>query len=166
MLALLAAILADAVDLKCMARSQVTVFSPNFLFQMAHFLGEKLHRTAALGANHVVMAAPVVLVLIAGDAVMECDFAGQSALGQQFQRSVDSGVSNAFVFFLNQPMEFIGRKMIARLQKCPQDRVALRCLLQAHALQMPMQNILSLSHHLARNRGLIIDAILQHGGLN
>jgi hypothetical protein len=53
----------------------------DFLLQLLHLAGKKLHRTAALGADHVVMAAPVVLMLIPGDPIVESDLAGQSTLG-------------------------------------------------------------------------------------
>src|SRR5579871_6673293 len=80
-LVLLAAILADPINLKCVPGGQVMVFTADFLLELPDFLREKLHRTAALGANHVVMAAAIVLVLVTGDAVMERDLARQATLG-------------------------------------------------------------------------------------
>jgi hypothetical protein len=114
----------------------VVVPAADFLLQLVHFARKKFHRTAALGADHVVMAAPVVLVLVAGDAVVEGDFAGQSALGQQFERAVDRGVADAGVFFLHQAVQFVGGEMVAGFQKGAQNGVALRGLLQADALEM------------------------------
>src|SRR5580704_6126204 len=83
--ALLAAIFADAINLKGVAGRRVVVSAPDFLLQLIHFVGKEFHRTAAFGANHVVMAAAVVLMLVAGDAIVEGDFAGESALGQQLE---------------------------------------------------------------------------------
>ena len=82
------------------------------------------------------MAAAVVLVLVASDAIVESDFAGQATLRQQFQRAVDGGVADAGVFFLYQAMEFVGREVVAGFKKGAQNSIALRGLLQADAFQM------------------------------
>jgi hypothetical protein len=155
---------ADSVDLEGVPGGEIAVLKPDLTLELADFLGEKFNRVAALGAHHVVMAAPVVLVLVTGDAVVEGHFAGQATLGQQFQRAVDGGVANAGVFFLNQAMEFVGRKVIAGIEKGPQDGIALRRLLQSDPLKVAMKDFLRFAHHLAREGGLIIDASLQHGG--
>ena len=138
------------------------MFAANFLLQLLYFAGEEFHRTTALGTDHVMMAAPVVLVLIARDAVMELDLAGQSAFGEKFQRAVNGGIPNAGVLLLNQAMKFVGGEMVAGLKKRAQDGVALRCLLQANAFEMAVENLLRFAHHLARDRRLVIDALLQH----
>ena len=75
------------------------------------------------------MAATVVLVLVARDAVVKGNFAGQSALGQQLERAVDRGVADAGVFFLNQAVQFVSGEMVAGFQKCAQDGIALLRLL-------------------------------------
>ncbi len=75
--AFLAAVFTDAINLKCVTGCRVVVPAADFLLQLIHFMGKEFHRTAAFGANHVVMAAAVVLMLVAGDAVVEGDFAGQ-----------------------------------------------------------------------------------------
>ena len=49
-------------------------------------------------------------------------------------------------------------------RKVRKNRVALRSLLQAHAFQVTMEDVLGLSDHLAGNRRLIVNAFLQHGG--
>jgi len=110
------------------------------------------------------MAAAVVLMFIAGNAIMKGDLTCQSAFGQEFQGAVDGGVTDAGVFLLDEAVKFIGGKMIARLEKGAQDRVALGRLLQADALQVAMENILGLAHHLARDRRLIVDTLLKHAG--
>src|SRR5579884_276847 len=68
---LLPAVLAYAVDLKSMPRGLVVVFPPNLLLKLVHFWREEFHRTAALGADHMVMAPPIVLVLIPRNAIVE-----------------------------------------------------------------------------------------------
>ena len=83
----------------------------------------------------MVMAAAVVLVLVARDAVMKGDFAGQSALGQKLERAIDGRVADAGVLFLHQAVQFVGGKMVAGFEECPEDGIALRRLLQADALR-------------------------------
>ncbi len=163
---LLAAVFADSIDLKGVPSREVAVFAADFLFELANFLRKKFDGAATIGADHVVMTPPIVLVLVAGDAVMEGDFTGQAALGQQFQRAVYGGVADASIFFLYQAMELVGGKMVAGFEKGVQDGIALRRLFQAHGLQMAVQDLLGLANHLAGDGGLIIDALLQHGGWN
>jgi hypothetical protein len=158
-----AAFLAGAVDLKGVAGGEIAVFVADFLLQPVDLLGKEFDGTAALGANHVVMAAAVVLVLVARDTVVESDFAGQAAFRQQFQRPVDGGIADACVLLLDQAVKFVGGKMIPSFEKSAKDGVTLSSLLQTDALEMAMKNILRLADHLARERGLVIDALLQHG---
>jgi hypothetical protein len=105
---LLAAIFADTIDLERVAGGQVAILAADLLFELANFLGKKFHRAAAAGADHVVMAAAVVLVLVTSNAVVEGNLAGQSAFRQQLQRAVNRGVSDAGIFFLYQAVKFVG----------------------------------------------------------
>ena len=89
----------------------------DFLLQLIYFPRKKFHGTAALGADHVVMAAAVVLVLVAGNAVVEGDFTGQPALGQEFEGTINRGVTDASVFFLHQTVQFIGGEMVTGFQE-------------------------------------------------
>src|SRR5258708_40177344 len=100
-----------------MACRSVVVSATYFLLQLIHFARKEFHRTAAFGANHVVMAAAVVLVLVTGDAIVEGDFAGQSAFGQKLQSAIDSSVTNARIFLLHQAVQFVGREVVASFQK-------------------------------------------------
>ena len=146
-----------------MARASEVISAADFLLQYADLGREELNGTAAIGANHVVMATPVVLMLVTGDAVMEGDFAGQAALGKQFQGAVYGGVSDTGVFLLHQAMEFVRGKVITRLQEGPQDGIALGGLFEADTLEMAMEDILRLADHLAGECGLVVDALLKHG---
>jgi len=110
------------------------------------------------------MAAAVVLMFVTGDAVVEGDLAGQSALGQQLESAVDGGVADAGIFFLNEAVKFVGREMVARFEKRAQDGVALRRLFEADALEVLVENLLGLAHHLTRDGGLVVDSLLQHEG--
>src|SRR5437879_12813614 len=106
-----------------MARGQVVILAANVLLQAFDFVREELDRAAAIGTKHVMVAAPVVLVLIAGNAVVKCDLAGRATFGEQLERAVDSGVAGLGVFCLNQPVQCVGRTMIASLDKCADGSV-------------------------------------------
>ncbi len=146
-----------------MAGGEVVVFASDFLLELADFLREKFHGTAAAGAHHVMVAAAVVLMLIAGNAVVKGYFRGEPTLSQKLERSVDGGVADAGIFFLDQAVQLIGGEVVACLEKRAEDRIALGGLLQANFLQVTVEDVLSLAHHLARESGLIVDALLQHG---
>ncbi len=137
---LLAAGLANAINLERVAGGDVVVFASDLVFDFSDFLRKKFHRSAALGAHHVVMAAAVVLVFVARDAVVKGNFTGQAATRQKLQRPVDSGEADARVGFLHQPMQLVGRKMFAGFEKGPQNGVALFGLLQADATKMLQEN--------------------------
>ena len=158
----LAAIFANSIDLESVAGGGVAVSTAYFLLQLIHFVGEKFHGTAALGADHMMMAAPIVLMLVAGDAVVERDLAGESAFGKQFESAIDGGVANAGILLLHQSMQFVSGKVVAGFEEGTKDRVALRSLLQTNLFEVTMQNRLSLAHHFAGDGRLIIDALLQH----
>src|ERR1700730_12623838 len=145
---LLAAVFANPVNLKRVASREIAIFAADVLLQVIHLLREKLDRAAALGADHVVMAATVILMLVAGNAVVESDLAGESAFGQQLQSAVDRGISDALIFLLHQAMKLVGREMIAGLEKGPKDGVTLCGLLQSHSLEVAVQNFLGFADHL------------------
>jgi len=161
---LLSAFFANAVDLESMAGGYVMVFATDLLFDFSDFLGEKFDRGAALGTDHVVMTAAVVLVLITSNAVVKGDFAGQATTSQELQGAVDGGKTDARIGFLHQAVQFVGRKMLAGFEEGPQNRVALFGLFQADAFEMLQENSFSFADALARNGGLIVDSFLQHVG--
>ena len=163
---LFAAVFANPINLKSVPGGEVVIFAADFLLELADLLGKEFDRTATVGADHVVMAATVVLVLVAGDAVVEGNFAGQAAFGEQLESAVDGGVADAGVFFLDKAMKLIGGKMVAGFEKRAQNGVALGGLLQANAFEMAVQDVLGFADHLAGDGGLIIDAFLQHGEWN
>src|SRR5579864_7700772 len=104
----LAALFADPVNLKGVARGQVVVSASDFLLQVANLGGKEFHRAATLGAHHVVMAAAIILMFVARNAVVKSHFAGQATFGKQLKRAVHGGVSDAGVFPLYQAMQFVG----------------------------------------------------------
>jgi hypothetical protein len=137
-------------------RGQVFVLAAYLLLNAFDFGGKKLHRAAALGADHVMMIAPLVLVFVTRDAVVERHLAGQPTLGQQLQSAIHGGEPDALILFLDQAGQFVGGKMVARIEKSAQDGVALFRALQADALQMGMEHFFHIAHHLARDRQLIV----------
>jgi len=109
------------------------VLAANLLLDLSDLGREEFDRRAALGADHVVMAAAIVLMLVAGDAVVEGDFAGEAATGEEFEGAVDGGESDARIFFFDQAVQFVGGEMLARFDERAQDGIALSSLLQADA---------------------------------
>jgi len=160
----IAAVFANPVDLKSVAGGDVVVLVSDLLLGLSHFFREKLDRSAALSADHMVMAAAIVLMFVTRDAVVKSDFAGQAATGQELQRSIDSGNADAWVGFFHQPVQFVDRKMFTRFEECPQDCAALFGLLQADAFEMPKENSFRFADVLARDGRLIVNSLLQHVG--
>jgi hypothetical protein len=161
---LLSAFFANTINLECVAGGYVMMLASDLLLDFSDFLREKFDRSSALGAHHVVMTAAVVLVLITGDAVVEGDFAGESATGEEFQRAVDSGETDARIGFLDQTVQFVGGEMFAGFEESSQNRVALLGLFQADAFEMLPKNSLGFADALRRDGRLIVDSFLQHGG--
>src|SRR5258708_31881876 len=102
-----AAIFANPVNLKGMTSSGVVMSAAYFLLQLIHFVREKLHRTATFRANHVVMAAAVLLVLVTGNAIVENDFAGLSSLCPPLGGAINGGVTQFCVFFFLQAVQIL-----------------------------------------------------------
>jgi hypothetical protein len=157
-----ATVFADPVNLESVAGSNVAVFLSNFLFQAIHLGREEFDRTAAFGANHVMVTATIVLMLVAGDAIVKRDFTGQTALSQQLQRSVYGRKAYLWILFLHQPVQFVSREMLTSFQESAQNSIALRRMFQSYAFEMPVQDAFGLTNHLARDGGLIVNAFLHH----
>jgi len=158
----IAAFFANAVNLKGVACRNVMMLAADFLFDLSDFLGEKLDRRTAFGADHVVMIAAVVLMLVAGDAVVEGDLAGQSASGEKFQSSVDGGETDARIGLLDQAMQFVDGEVFAGFEERSENGVALSSLFEADATKMLQKNSFCFAHIFARDRRLIVDTLLQH----
>src|ERR1019366_4148756 len=145
----LLAALAYAVNLESVARRQVLVLAANFLLNAFDVARKELHRAAAFGADHVVVIAAIVLVLVTSHAVIEGYFAGQPAFGQQLQGAIDGGKSDALVMLLDQAIQLVGGEMVAGVEKGAQNGVALPGELKAHPFQVSVENRFGLAHHLA-----------------
>jgi hypothetical protein len=140
------------------------VLASDLLLDFSDFLGEKFDRCAALGADHMVMTAAIVLVLITRNAVVESDFAGQPATGEEFQRAVDGGEADAGIGFLDQAVQFVGGEMFAGFEESSQNGVALFGLFQADAFEMLAKNSFRFADAFRRDSRLIVDSFLQHDG--
>ena len=147
-----------------MAGGHVAVLTANFLFDFSDSFRKEFNRGAALGANHMVMASAVVLVLIPGDAVVKSNLTGKAAASQKFQSPVDGSDTDPRIGFLHQSVQFIDRKMLPSLKESAQNGASLPSLLQSDTAQMLKKNPLSLAHVLLRNGRLIVDSLLQHSG--
>src|SRR4051794_33919708 len=108
------------------------------------------------------MSAAVVLMLVAGDAVVERHFAGESAFGEELERAIDGGETDLGIFLLDQAVELFGGEMIAGLEKSFEDGVALLGMLEADLFQVLMKDVGRLAEHLPREGRLIIDTFGQH----
>src|SRR5262245_64173937 len=104
---LFSAILADAVDLKVVARGIETIFTANVFFNLGHFGREEFDRSAAFGADHMMMAAAVELMLIARHAVRKGNSAGQAAFGQKLERAIDGGKADLGVLLPHQAEKLV-----------------------------------------------------------
>src|SRR6516162_2023424 len=98
---------ANSVDLKGVSGGQVSVFTANL----------------ALDANHVMVVAAVVLVLVAGDAVIESNFACQAAVGEKLERAVDGSEADTLVFFAHETKKLVRREVFAGVEESSQDGV-------------------------------------------
>ncbi len=136
------------------------VLVTDLLLDFSHFRREEFDGGSALGANHMVMIAAIVLVLIASDTVVKGNLAGQATAGEKLKRPVNRGETDAVVFLLDEAVQFVGREMLTRFQERAQDGIALLGLLQANAAQMPEEDFLSFADVLPRDTRLIVDAFL------
>jgi len=162
MLIALAAVLANAVDLEIVARGVKAVLAPDFFLDLGHLRREKLDGGAAIGAHHVMVAAPVKLVLISRHAVGKGHSARQSALGEKLECAIDSCKPDLGVLLAHQPEKLVGREVVPRLQKGAQDGIALVGVFEPHALQVAVEDVLGIAHGFARRRGMVVNPSLQH----
>ena len=108
------------------------------------------------------VASTIVLVFEARDSVMEGNFAGQPALGEQFQGPINGGEPDLRIPFSYKLIELIGREVFPRFQECEQNGVALLGVLEPDFFQVTMEYLLRVAQRLARNRGVIVNSLLQH----
>jgi hypothetical protein len=138
------------------------VLAADLLLQPANLGREELDGAAASGANHVVVAAAVVLVLEAGDTVMKGNLARQAAGSQQLEGTINRRDADVGVLLLYQTVQFVRGKVVPGLKKSAQDGVPLVRQLKAHSLKMAVKDIFGFSHRLTRDDGMVVDALCEH----
>ncbi len=147
-----------------MAGGIEVVFAPDFFFQLADLRREELDGDSAIRADHVMVAAAVELVFVAGHAVVKSNLAGQAALSQKLERTINRSKPDLGVLLSDQAEKLVGGKMIAGFQEGAQDGIALLGVLQAYALQVLEEDVLRFTHGFARRRSMIVNPSLQHVG--
>jgi len=157
-----AAILAKAVDLECVPCGLVVVLAADLLLKPIDLRREELDRASAAGTDHVVVAAAIVLMLVARNAVMEGDFTRESTLGQELEGAIYGGKSDARIALTDQLVKLLGGEMLVGLKEREEDGVALLRLLQPDPLQVLMKTVLGFAERLPRNRQLIVNTLLEH----
>jgi hypothetical protein len=96
----------------------------------------KLNNLAALRTNHMIVMLMLVIVFVVRAAVTKADFAGQSGLAQQFESAIDGRLSNSGIFFLDQSIEILTRKVIFSAQEDVENELSLRRSLQTFGLNV------------------------------
>lgn len=160
--AVFSAVFAKAVDLESVPGSFVMVLAPNLLLQAVHFRGKELDRAPTFGADHVMVAAAVVLVLVAGNSVMKRYFAGQSTLCQKLEGAIDGSKSDAWIALAYQLVKLFGGKMFVSFEERQQDGIALFGLLQTYPFQVRMEAVLGVAKRFPRDRNVIVNTLLEH----
>ncbi len=105
---------------------------------------------AALRTDHMIVMLVFVVVFVVGDAVTKANFARKPGFGEQFQRPVNGGLADAWIFLFDQAVEIFTGKMSFRPQKDIENQVALAGALEALLLDMVTENFLLFSHLLGR----------------
>src|SRR5919204_6201383 len=108
------------------------------------------------------VAAPVVLVLVARNAIMKSHLASQTTFGEQLQGAIDGGEADTGILLLHQSVQLLGGEVIARLEESTQDGVALLGVLETNFFKVAMEDVLSFADRLTRDRYLVVNAFLQH----
>jgi hypothetical protein len=158
----LAALLTEAINLECMAGGYKMMLAADLLLEITNLRREKFHRSAASRADHVMVTAPVVLMLEARNTVVKSNLTREATIRKQLQRAVHGGETNVRIFLLHQLIELVGRKMSAGFDERPQNRAALLGVFQTNTTQMPEENLFGIAHALLRDSWLIVDSFLQH----
>src|SRR6185312_13466304 len=139
-----------------------TILTADLFLNLGYFRREKLHRRSTFAAHHVMMAAPIELVLVTRHSVRKRNHTRQAALRKQLQGAIDGCKPDFGVFLPNQPEQLIGRKMIACFEEGAQDRIPLFGVLEPNPLQVSIENFLGFAHGFAGGRRMIINPSLEH----
>jgi len=109
------------------------------------------------------VATPIVLVLVPGNAVVEGHFARQAATDEQLERPINGGDPDLRVALFHQTVQLLRGKVFPGLQEGFKDRVPLLGMFQSDPLQMRMKDLLSVAQRFARDGSMIVNTFRQHG---
>ena len=112
------------------------VLSSYFVLLVFDDLTVKFNQVAALRADQVIMMLMVIFVLISLTTVPQSLLSGQPTLVQQFERAIDSGKPNAWIFGLDEIIKVLGAQVTFRLEKDLENQLTLRSLLESGAAQV------------------------------
>jgi len=93
---------APTVELMDMAREYKALSFREGLLETLDFIVLKFDDETALGADQVVVVFVFVGDFVAGDAISEPAFVGESSLCHQLQSAVDSRIPHAWLFFAHE----------------------------------------------------------------
>jgi len=110
----------------------------------------------------MVVAATVVLVLIAGNAIVKRNFTGKPTFCQQLEGAINGRKSYAWIALADELVKLLSREMLMSFEEGEQDGIALLRLLQTNPFQVLMKTVLGFAQRFARNRYLVINALLKH----
>ncbi len=153
---------AESVDLEGVVSGKVVILPPDAPLQPVDLGREELDRSAAAGADHVMVAPAIVAMLEAGDAVGEIHFGGQTTLHQQFEGAIDGGNADGRIVLADTPVQLLDGQVLTRGQKNPKNRVALSRVFQSHASQVLVEDLCGFTEASSRDGTPIVDAPVKH----
>ena len=69
--------------------------------------GKEFNDATTFGTNHVIVMLMLVIMFVMGEPIPEAHFAGQSGFREQLQGAIDSCLTDAGVYFLDQTIEVL-----------------------------------------------------------
>jgi hypothetical protein len=141
-----AAISTDANDAQQVLCNFESMFGSHRILNGLELGGEKLDHLATLRTDHVIVMLVFVVVLVVGDAVAKPNFARETRFGEEFQRAVNGGLSDAWIFLFDETVEIFAGQMSFSAQENIENQVTLGRALETLLLNMFEENFLLFSH--------------------
>src|SRR5262245_61080396 len=101
----------------------------------------KFDGSAALHADHVIVMLVIEKVLVAGDPVRKIDLACEAAVEEDLHRSVDGGITHAWILLANRAVNVFNAAMSFVIQESVQNKLAMRRKFQPSPLQVLHKNL-------------------------
>jgi hypothetical protein len=137
---------ANAHDAVKVVSDLKTVLGGDLVLQRLQLSRKEFNYSATLRTDHVIVVLVLVVVLVVSDAVAKADLARESGLSQQFERAINRGLPDAWIFLLYEPVEVLAGKMLLGAQKHIQNQVSLRSAFEPLLLDVLEKNFLLFSH--------------------